>query len=109
VTAKPVVPRALAERDVEEAVAYSLTEGGESAALRFVDALQRAFRHIGRHSTSGSPRYAAELNIPGLRCWPLPRFPHLVFYLEREDHVDVWRVLHGRRDIPAWMREPETP
>lgn len=106
-TAKPVVPRALAERDVEEAVAYYLAEGGESAALRFVDSLQRAFRHIGRHPTSGSPRYAAELNIPGLRFWPLPRFPHLVFYLEREDHVDVWRVLHGRRDIPAWMREPD--
>jgi toxin ParE1/3/4 len=109
VTAKPVVPRALAERGVEEAVAYYLTEGGESAALRFVDALQRAFRHIGRHGASGSPRYAAELTISGLRCWPLPSLPHLVFYLEREDHVDVWRVLHGRRDIPAGMREPETP
>lgn len=29
--------------------------------------------------------------------------PHLVFYLEREDHIDVWRILHGRRDIPATL------
>jgi toxin ParE1/3/4 len=30
-----------------------------------------------------------------------------VFYVERPDHMDVWRVLHGQRDIPAWMQEPE--
>jgi toxin ParE1/3/4 len=30
-----------------------------------------------------------------------------VFYVERPDHIDVWRVLHGQRDIPAWMQEPD--
>ena len=25
---------------------------------------------------------------------PVDRFPYLVFYVERVDHVDVWRVLH---------------
>jgi toxin ParE1/3/4 len=34
-------------------------------------------------------------------------YPHLVFYVERDDHVDVWRVLHGSRDIPAWMQVPD--
>ena len=24
-------------------------------------------------------RYAHELNLPGLRFWPLARYPHLVF------------------------------
>jgi toxin ParE1/3/4 len=28
-----------------------------------------------------------------------------VFFVEREDHIDVWRVLHGKRDIPAWMSD----
>jgi toxin ParE1/3/4 len=32
-----------------------------------------------------------------------------VFYREQPDHIDVWRVLHAQRDIPAWMQEPETP
>jgi len=32
------------------------------------------------------------------------RFPYLAFYVERADHVDVWRVLHGARDIPAWLK-----
>jgi len=34
----------------------------------------------------------------GLRFWPLKRYPHLVFYVERTDHVVVWRALHGQRD-----------
>lgn len=55
-TAKPVVPREQANRDVDDAVA---------------------------------------------------RYPYLVFYIERPDHIDVWRVLHGQRDVPAWMQEPD--
>lgn len=104
---KPVVPRGQARRDVEDAVAYCPGQDAESAALGFVDALEKAYAHIGRHPAAGSPRYAHELNLPGLRCWPLARYPHLVFYVEHPDHIDVWRVLHGQRDIPAWMQAPE--
>lgn len=59
---KPIIPRELANRDIDEAI-----------------------------------------NLLGLRFWALTRYPHLVFYIERDDHIDVWRVLHGRRDIPAWL------
>lgn len=104
---KPVIPRDVARRDVDEAIAYYLDEGSAQAALGFIDALQEAYRHIGRHPATGSPRYAHELNLPGLRSWPLSGYPHLVFYVERPEHVDLWRVLHGQRDIPAWMHEPE--
>lgn len=103
--AKPVLPRELANRDIDEAIAYYLGDGAVDAALGLVDALERAFAHIARHPASGSTRYALELNLPGLRSWPLARYPYLVFYLERTDHVDVWRVLHAQRDIPAWMQE----
>lgn len=105
--AKPVVPRQLALHDVEEALAHYLEEGAEEAALGFIDALAQAYQHIGRHPATGSPRYAHELNLPGLRVWQLTKYPHLVFYMERPDHIDVWRVLHGQRDIPAWMQAPE--
>ena len=104
--AKPVVPREQARQDVDDALAYYLAQDAEAAALGFIDALEQAYAHIGRHPATGSPRYAHELNLPGLRFWPLPRYPYLVFYVERADHVDVWRVLQGQRDIPAWMQEP---
>ncbi len=105
---KPVIPRALANRDIDQAINHYLDEGGERVGLGFIDALEKAYRHIARHPASGSPRYAQELDLPGLRVWPLKRYPHLVFYVERDDHIDVWRVLHSQRDLPAWMREPET-
>lgn len=105
---KPVIPRELALRDVEQAVAYYLDEGAPSAALGLIDALEKAYSHISRHPATGSPRYAHELNLPGLRFWPLTRYPHGIFYIEKVDHIDVWRVLHGQRDLPAWLQtEPD--
>ena len=102
---KPVVPRAVAERDVDKAIAYYLEQGAVDAALGFIDALEKAYLHIGRHPASGSPRYAHELNLPDLRFWPVPGYPHVVFYTESDEHIDVWRVLHGQRDISAWMAD----
>jgi toxin ParE1/3/4 len=105
---KQVIPRELARQDADEAIAHYLAEGAMQAALGFIDALERAYRHIGQHPASGSPRFAQELNLPGLRVWPLARYPYLVFYVEKSDRIDIWRVLHSQRDIPAWMQTPET-
>ncbi|HZZ87357.1 MAG TPA: type II toxin-antitoxin system RelE/ParE family toxin [Caulobacteraceae bacterium] len=102
---KPVVPRALARRDVENAVDHYLSEAGERVALGFIDALERAYRAIQRHPSAGSPRYAHELGLPGLRTHLLKRYPYLVFYVEQVDRIDVWRILHARRDIPASLQE----
>ena len=106
--AKPVIPRALASRDVDDAISYYLNEEAERAALGFIGALEQACTHIGRHPAIGALRYAHELDIPGLRCWTLKRYPHIVFYVERDDHIDVWRVLNGHRDIPSWLRDDAT-
>jgi toxin ParE1/3/4 len=103
VKVKPVVPRTRAVADVEEAVAWYLGERSRAAALAFIASLERAYRQLGRHPAIGSLRHAEELGLPGLRSWPLARHPYLVFYLERASHVDVWRVLHAHRDLPAWM------
>ena len=105
-TAKPVIPRELAKQDVADAIAYYLNQDADHAALGFIDALEKAYAHLSRHAAAGSPRYAHELNLPGLRSWPLTQYPYLEFYINRNDHIDVWRVLHGQRDIPAWMQEP---
>lgn len=104
---KSIVPREQANRDVEGIVAWYLNEATESVALGFIDALEQAYNHIARHPATGSTRYAHELNLPGLRAWSLTRYPHLVFYIECPDHIDVWRVLHSQQDIPAWMQEPD--
>jgi toxin ParE1/3/4 len=53
VKAKPVIPREQANRDVDEAVAYYLTEATEAVALGFIDALEKAYGHIARHPGHG--------------------------------------------------------
>lgn len=100
---KPLVQRELASSDIDQAITHYLEQDAPAAATGFVDALERAYAHISKHAATGSPRYAHELDIPGLRSWPLNKYPYLVFYVERVNHVDVWRVLHMKRDIPAWM------
>jgi toxin ParE1/3/4 len=105
---KPVVPRELANTDVDEHIAHYLVEATERVAHGFGDALEQAYSHISRHPGTGSPRDAHELNLPDLRFWQLARYPYLVFYVERPDHIDVWRVLHDQRDIPAWMTLSDT-
>ena len=77
-----------------------------AVALAFIDALEDAFRQISEHPVGGSPRDADELSLPGLRACVVKGFPYLVFYVERENDIDVWRVLHAACDIPAWLREP---
>ena len=93
-------------RDVDWAIERYLGEAGPAVALAFVDALQGAFRQIGEPPAAGSPGHAHELDIPGLRFRKVGKFPYLVFHVETEAEVGVWRALRGARDIPVWMREP---
>lgn len=102
---KPVVLRERARRDVDEAVEYYLSEAGVADTLAFIDALEVSLRQVGEHPAAGSSRYAHELDLPGLRFRTVGKFPYLVFYVEQEAGIDVWRVLHGARDIAAWLRE----
>ena len=104
---KPVHLRQLAAGDIETALVYYLTEAGPDITTRFIAAVERAILTIGRHPHQGSLRFAFELEIPGLRSWPVARFPYLVFYLEREGQIEIWRVLHTRRDIPTTLADTD--
>jgi toxin ParE1/3/4 len=104
---KPLHLRTAATMDITAAIDDYLLESPR-AAQGFVDALEAAFVHIRRAPATGSPRLAHELNLPGLRSWPLGRrYPQIVFYVEHTARIDVWRVLHGRRDIAAWLQGDE--
>ena len=105
-TRKPVVLRERAQRDADEAVGHYLAEARAAVALALIDALEEVCHRLEEHPASGSPRHARELSLPGLCSWVVRGFPYLDFYVEREAEIDVWRVLHAARDIPAWLREP---
>ncbi len=95
--------RALAATDIEATVAYYRNEASSEIAYDFVNALETAVSHLRQHPLTGSLRFAFELEIPSLRSWPLNTFPYLIFYVSNDNHIDIWRVLDARRDIPAHL------
>jgi toxin ParE1/3/4 len=106
--AKLVRLRQLAAADLEGASEYYRREAGEQTALDFIDAVERAVKRIRRSPHVGSLRFAYELAIPDLRAWQVQRYPYVVFYVVTDEEVDVWRMLHTRRDVPATLEPPET-
>jgi toxin ParE1/3/4 len=105
--AKPVRLRQLAAADVDDASEYYRRTAGEQTALDFIDAVERSIKRLRRSPHVGSLRFAYELAIPDLRAWPLHSFPYVVFYVATDEEIDVWRILHSRRDVPATLEPPE--
>lgn len=98
---RPVQLRALAAADIDAVIQYYQQSVGGAIALEFVDALAHGVNRIGRSPHVGSLRFSHELGLPELRVWTLQRFPYLVFYVPNDNRIDVWRILHSRRDIPS--------
>lgn len=73
--------------------------------MDFVDVFARSIERLSRHPSSGSLRYSHIVEIVGLRCLALARYPYLVFYLVGDEGIDVWRILHAQSDIPAWITD----
>ena len=96
---KRLFRRALADADVLSALEY-YAEYAPEYVYAFIDDLEAAYQHIQRYPGSGSPRYAVELDMPGLRAWKCLQYPYVIFYMEADDSIEVWRVLHETRDIP---------
>lgn len=100
-----VVLRAAAERDIEAVVDHLAATGAPEVAESFIADLEQAFARLRRLPRSGSLRFAHELALPELRALPLGRHPYLVFYRATSASggtlVDVWRILHTRRDLSA--------
>ena len=99
--------RSLAATDIANAIDSYRSEGGDDLALGFIDAVEHAIGQIQRSPRTGSLQFSYELGVPELRARKLVRFPFVIFYVPRDEHIDVWRVLHGRRDIPGAFRDDE--
>ena len=102
-TSKRVVLLEQAERDLEDAFYFYGREAGRAVALKFVEGWEAVLRSIHEHPAIGSTHHAHAVDLPGLRSLGIRRFPYLAFYMEHDDRIDVWRVLHAQRDLQAWV------
>ncbi|MCP3935916.1 MAG: type II toxin-antitoxin system RelE/ParE family toxin [Actinomycetia bacterium] len=100
--------RTVAAADIDSAITYYRNEAGPEVAVSFVDELEAAIAHLLQHPLMGSLRFSYELEIPGLRSWPVQKFPYLIFFVPGDERIDIWRVLHALPDIPTFPT-PDPP
>jgi toxin ParE1/3/4 len=100
-----ITPRAQAEVD-EEAAHYQATDSLETAT-RFLDELCQVFERLVAFPHLGTPWPTTRPELLGLRRRLLPHFPYSVFYLPTEHTIEIVRVLHNSRDLPARLEDLE--
>ncbi len=94
VSRKPEVRRDLVE------YADHISRDNLDAALRFLDAAERTFKFLAANREVGQLCRFPQPELAGLRVWPIEGFGnYLVFYQPTDEGVEIWRVLHGARDI----------
>jgi toxin ParE1/3/4 len=96
---KRIVITPKASADLDEHFEY-LAQYNLEAALNFFDAARQTFAQIARTPCIGSPYIAKNQNLQGLRRWAVKGFnTQLIFYFDRNDFIEIIRVLNAARDI----------
>ncbi|WP_157267748.1 type II toxin-antitoxin system RelE/ParE family toxin [Azohydromonas aeria] len=89
-------PRA---RDDRRAEVLNYREvAGTAVAARLVTAMAKALEELSTNPGMGSPVLGQTLGVEGLRTWRLDGFPLTFWYFERDEHVDVVRLVGQRQD-----------
>ncbi|MBC7604985.1 MAG: type II toxin-antitoxin system RelE/ParE family toxin [Ramlibacter sp.] len=84
---------------------YYSTAASNELGERAFDAALGAIGALRSRPASGSARLGQLCGIPSLRAKRVPGFPMQWFYFDREDCVDVVRLLGDRQDIVAILRD----
>src|SRR5215210_5176717 len=83
----------LAEEDLEGIWSF-VAEHDVEAADRLIDEITGRFDHLLAYPEAGRARHDLLVN---LRSFPAKG--HVIFYQPTDDGVEIFRVLHGSRDI----------
>jgi toxin ParE1/3/4 len=98
-----ILPKA--EEDVIEIASY-IGADSPAAADRFADAFERACELLVSMPELGHLQAFAHPELEGLRSFPVKGFEkYLVFYRIAPPVLEIVRVLHGARDLPALFEE----
>jgi len=81
-----------------QAIYRYIRQDDEPLARRFLATAYDSFDFLAEHPLIG--RVRPEFAHPGLRSWRVQGFRnHLIFYRPQNDRIQIWRVLHGSRDL----------
>jgi toxin ParE1/3/4 len=95
-----------ARQDLADVFYHYAREGNLTIAHRFLAEAEAIFKRLARMPGMGT-RYQLDDSIfADLRFFPIPRFrKYLVFYRPVDGGIQVFRVLHGARDIHAVLAD----
>jgi len=100
-----IVQRRRARTDLLELVAWVAGEN-PPAALRLHESYDRTLDVLTEHPQLGRSYPSADPALHGMRVLPVQGFRKvLIFYRPTLDTVEIIRILHGSRDIPAVLGE----
>jgi plasmid stabilization system protein ParE len=102
---KPIFRRPKAAEDVEGHAIY-IADGSIDAALRFLERAEQTIKGLAMFPASGSPFPSRVAELAGMRTKLVKDFPnHVVFYVERENVIEVIRVLRGGQDMSVELEK----
>ena len=81
-----------------QTAARRIREDNPQAARAFLEAAYSTFEFLSHNPGLGRNR--GDLGFPEIRSWRIGGFRrYLIFYRELPDRIQIWRVLHGARDL----------
>ena len=93
--------------DLDEQFAY-IADNNFDAALSFFDATRQTFSQIAQIPGIGTVYNNRNPRLEGLRKWAVKGFEkHLIFYLQRDEYIEIVRLIHSARDISQILAEEE--
>lgn len=87
--------------DLQAAARFIHRDNPEMARL-FLEAAYDTFEFLANNPRIGRQR--GDLGFSQIRSWRIDGFHrYLIFYRELPDRIQIWRVLHGSRDLSATL------
>ena len=98
----------LFDSDVTGQFGWYLDEAGAELAWRFFSAVDGTIAKLARQPDLGRSRHFRNPALQGLRSFRVePPFDRLlIFYRATEGGLQLWRLMHGARDLPRQLVEP---
>jgi toxin ParE1/3/4 len=98
---KRIIISPKASQDLDDHFAY-IAESNFEAALQFFDSARSTIAQLAKMPGIGSPYPVENSRLQGLRKWAVQGFrKHLIFYFERDDAIEVVRILYATQDISS--------
>ncbi len=96
---KKIVIMPKASQDLDDCFAY-ISQDNPKIALQFFDLTRLTIAQIARMPGIGSVFESNNIRLQGLRKWAVKDFrKYLIFYIDRDEVVEIVRILHATRDI----------